>query len=540
MKKQILIIAAIAISNSLLAQKDSLNAVIQVENEYNPVVVKANKKNFTPRIETESENKPLDLIFSQEATPYSQFVSERNTNSLLPQQESQLPGYARLGYGNNNNIDIMAGYHFDISEKDKVRLLASMNGYSANIDGVIDDWDSRFFTTWISADYTHRFDNLSVGVETNINNKVFNYLQLLPDVTDKQNSGSYNIAVKAASETTGPLSYKANIGYTLNTRKYSAGLKERMSENHFNANGTVTYEFTDEKIRNIGANVAIDGFTYSDALNHNGSKYDNFALIRLNPFVNMRYNEWKVQLGLHLDMQTTGGAFIAIAPDCNIEGQISDKISLFASVTGGRTLNTFAGIEQLSPYWENIGQYTSTYKVADVTAGTRLTLEPVKASMYVGYAYIKDDMLATYYPDCNLYNIFVQATSRNYYIGGKFNYDHEGWLSTTADIRYDSWNCSGHSMMLLYKPSMTIDLNAEARIIEGLFANAGYTFTRYTKDDGYRIKNKNNLTAKIRYKFHEQFEAFLSGNNLLSSKYEAFPGYIAQGANVIAGVSVRF
>lgn len=540
MKKHFLIIAAIAISNSLSAQKDSLNAVIQVENEYNPVVVKANKKNFTPQIEISSEDKPLDLIFSQEASPYSQFVSERNTNNLLPQQESPLPGYARLGYGNNNNIDIMAGYHFNINEKDKVRLLASMNGYSANIDRVIGDWDSRFFTTWLSADYTHRFDELSVGVETNINNKVFNYLQLSPDVTDKQNSSSYNIAFKVASQTAGPLSYKGNIGYTLNTRKYSVGSKDRISENHFNANGTVAYEFTDENIRNIGINAAIDGFTYSDAFTPDGNKYDNFAMIRLNPFVNMRYNEWKVQLGVHLDMQTVGGAFLAIAPDCNIEGQISDKISLFASVTGGRTLNTFAGIEQLSPYWENAGQYTSTYKVADVTAGTRLTLDPVKTVLYVGYAYIKDDMLAASYPDCNLYNVFAQATSKNFYVGGKFNYDHEGWLSAAADIRYDAWTCSGHDMMLLYKPSMTIDLNAEARIIEGLSANAGYTFTRYTKDEGYRIKNKNNLTAKVRYKFHEQIEAFLAGENLLSSKYEAFPGYIAQGANVIAGVSVRF
>lgn len=542
MKRFFLIAIAFAVTNGISAQKDSLNAVIKVENEYNPVVVKANKQNFTPQIETRRDNKPLDLIFSQESSPYSQFVSERKTNELLPQQESHHPGYARLGYGSNNNIDAMLGYRFDISDNDKIRILASLNGYNTKIKNLNNEkWKSRFYTSWISADYMHRFETMSLGVESNIHKKTFNYQQLEQRGTNKQNNSSYNVTLKAISHLTGPFSYKGNIGYTYNNRAYTNGIKDGLSENHLSANGTIIYELTDKYIYNIGTEIALNSYTYNDALNIDGSDYDNLLSLQINPFTNIRYENWKIRLGAHVDMQSTGGAFLALAPDINIEGQISDKITLFTSATGGRTQNTFNILEQLSPYWDNIGQYKATYKIADIMAGTRLTVEPINASIYAGYAYTKNDLTATYsINNSNLYNPFTQGTSRNIYIGGQLEYDYDGWLKTSTNIRYDKWSSPNNDIVLNYKPVINIDINAEARICKELFANAGYTFTRYTKDNKHRIKNKNNLVAKLQYKFHEQFEAFIQGDNLLCSKYEIYPGYTAQGINFIIGASARF
>ena len=55
MKKNILAIAAIMLSCTLFAQTDSLRAVVNVNNEYNPVQIKVNKKNFTPNISNGSK-----------------------------------------------------------------------------------------------------------------------------------------------------------------------------------------------------------------------------------------------------------------------------------------------------------------------------------------------------------------------------------------------------------------------------------------------------------------------------------------------------
>lgn len=554
MKKEIILIAALLFSAGVSAQKDSLNAVIQVENDYNPVVVKANKHNFTPQIEMPKENTPLELVFSQEASPYRKFTGERNVKELLPKQESAHPGYARIGYGNNNNLDARFGYRLDVDEKDVINLFASTSGFNTKLDGFWNRWNSRIYDTWLTADYTHQFDYLTFGIEAGINNKVFNYQSidldnLRPLPTDKQHSNSYSVLFNVKSNLAGAFSYSAKAGYRLNTRKYSTGTGERISENHIMASGTVAYELPNDDIQKMGLSIDVDGFIYNDALKPEmGAKYEDYASIRLNPFMNFRFDDWKIKIGVHADMLTANGSFFAFAPDCSIEGAIGDDFILFATATGGRTLNTFATMEDVTPYWDYASglteQPTATYKIFDITAGGRIAFEPFSVNIYAGYAYTKDDLLCTNEILGNHQtNIFYQDNTRDLYVGGRLGYDYGGWLKFAADARYDYWNNSGHELLLLYKPEITVDLNAEARIFDGLYANIGYTFTRYTKSDDEpkgRISNKSDLHAKISYKFLNRFEAFALGNNLLGSDYQLYPGYFAQGANFVIGACVNF
>ena len=96
MKKIAIFTFATLFSAAAFAQKDTLNAVVKVENEYNPVIVKANKQSFTPQIEAIANSTPLNLIFSKKATPFERFISDRDLRNLLPKQEAAYNGYARL------------------------------------------------------------------------------------------------------------------------------------------------------------------------------------------------------------------------------------------------------------------------------------------------------------------------------------------------------------------------------------------------------------------------------------------------------------
>ena len=84
MKKSILLAAALVMSCAVFAQKDSLDAVIHVENAYTPVVTKATKKGFTPQSEESTAQAPLELDFSRTANPFKGFTSERDVKELLP------------------------------------------------------------------------------------------------------------------------------------------------------------------------------------------------------------------------------------------------------------------------------------------------------------------------------------------------------------------------------------------------------------------------------------------------------------------------
>lgn len=558
MKRYTILSAIMLAASNLFAQNDTIGAVIQVENNYAPVVVKATKMGFTPQIEIASDHAPLNLIFSQKGEPFKRFVSQRNVKEVLPTQEMCLPGYARLGYGTGNNLDLKAAYRFSFGKRDRLTLFASMDGYNTDIDYNDEEWRSRFYTTEINADYTHNFDNLTLGVEADIKNSVFNYMQpifyannlRMPETTDKQNCGSYALLVKAASNTMGALSYKAYAGFTINNRKYSASIAENIGETRLRAGGTVRYELAHENLYNLGANIDIDGFIHNSALKPEDGpgihdRYSDYALIRLNPFGNLRFGEWKGRLGIHADLVTANSPFLAVAPDIRIEGPLAQGISLYAAATGGRKAASFETLDILSPYWNyipGVKQPATVYNLCDISAGVRTTIGALYTNIYAGFSYTIDDLMPTADAKTSiLYTKFIQDNSRDIYIGIDAGYDFGGIVNVEGNIRYDRWGCSDNDDLLMYKPMLTAGIKARARIIEGLYANIGYTFTGYTSgNDDLKIEDKSYLEARISYRLHKQLNLFLQGNNLLDCEYELYPGCLAQGANAMVGASINF
>lgn len=558
MKRYTILSAIMLAASNLFAQNDTIGAVIQVENNYAPVVIKATKMGFTPQIEIASDHAPLNLIFSQKGEPFKRFVSQRNVKDVLPTQEMCLPGYARLGYGTGNNLDLKAAYRFSFGKRDRLTLFASMDGYNTDIDYNDEEWRSRFYTTEINADYTHNFDNLTLGVEADIKNSVFNYMQpifyannlRMPETTDKQNCGSYALLVKAASNTMGALSYKAYAGFTINNRKYSASIAENIGETRLRAGGTVRYELAHENLYNLGANIDIDGFIHNSALKPEDGpgihdRYSDYALIRLNPFGNLRFGEWKGRLGIHADLVTANSPFLAVAPDIRIEGPLAQGISLYAAATGGRKAASFETLDILSPYWNyipGIKQPATVYNLCDISAGVRTTIGALYTNIYAGFSYTIDDLMPTADAKTSiLYTKFIQENSRDIYIGIDAGYDFGGIVNIEGNIRYDRWGCSDNDDLLMYKPMLTAGIKARARIIEGLYANVGYTFTGYTSgNDDLKIEDKSYLEARISYRLHKQLNLFLQGNNLLDCEYELYPGCLAQGANAMVGASINF
>lgn len=549
MKKTALFTLAVLFGAATFAQKDTLNAVVKVENDYNPIIVKANKLNFTPQVEAIATGTPLNLIFSRKATPFERFISDRDLTNLLPKQEATYNGYARLGYGNRNNTDLKAAYRLDLGANDKLNMFASLTGYKCDIDALEgNEWASRLFDTWLAADYTHRFDKLTLGVQGSFNKNVFNYQPAfaLPNATDKQNSGSYNLSANVVSNLAGPLSYDANIGYSLNTRKYSDGKKEAANENQFTAGGSLTFEIDNEQLRNLGVKADVDAFTYSSYMKPQYNEYEDYVSVRLNPFMNFRFDDWKLRIGIHADLLTANGKKAAFAPDVKFEGPIAENMTFYATANGGNSLNTFATLGELSPYWcyrRGSAQFTPTYNVFDVETGIRMTFEPLAIYLYTGYDYQKYNLLPTIAynnPTGFIYTDFAQTDTRTYFLGGKLSYDYGGWITASADARYNKWKCDGEEQLLLFAPMLEANLKARARICEELYADLGYNYARFTKADGERIKDVHNLNMTVNYRFHKQFNAYIQGDNLLNRKYFSYAGYIARGANVLLGLEYNF
>lgn len=542
MKKNILLAAAmIAASCNILAQRDSLNAVISVENDYTPVVTKATKRTFTPSSEKNGTTRPLELEYSRNATPFRGFTSERDVKDLLPGQKKSSPGYARLGYGTGNNTDAVISYEQNISDNGKLRTIASHRGYNTKIDGIAGKWDSRMFSSWVNADYTHRFNGFTLGLNGEFGNNVFNYQKAL--ATDKQNNKRYKIAMEGTSLLSGPVNFTFNVGYSRSQYGYLLNSPDNFSENKFNIGALVKYEITDNLLHDINLGVDLNNYIYRGM---DGAK--NFLSADFNPYATVLGDNYRMKIGANINIATSFGSRMAIAPDFEIETTGYENFTMYGSIKGGRQANSIERLEQLSPYWFGFGQLKPSYTIADITAGIRIAREALSFNFYLGYSYTKDDLLsAAYYDEVidkygdpirgGIYSLMALENTGRVYVGTSVGYDYEGWLKASLAARYNRWKCSD-KYLIGTKPEAEIEFNIEARIIENLYTSLAYNFATYSYDAP--SKNKNEVNLRATYKLSDNFGAFVEGNNLLNQEYVKYAGYYEQGINVLLGVSATF
>ena len=549
MKKAILFISALALSGAATAQSGIKNAVVNVENDYTPEVIEVTKKNFTPEDNTDTNGEPILLIFSKEGKAYGGFTSETDIKDGMPQKEATMPGYIRLGYGLTNDIDAKAAYRLGVGKNGNLKAYAGFDGYKSNVNGLFSEWDSRLFKTTAGVGYTHRFKGLTLGIDGAFKNSTFNYQSSgypAPYLTDKQDGQSYKAAVSGASSLAGAFSYHFKGDFEHITRKYSWGKERRMGESRYGISGGIGYEMLK---CNLGLDLHLNAFTYSDILKEGERGYGNYMSIDADPYSMFIFGNTKLKIGLNINFVTNDKTAFAFAPDIDVESRIGERATFYGSITGCRTENSLAKLESLTPYWgftENgIERLEPTYKIADVKIGSRLSLEPVSIDINAGYAYTKDDLLETLQPmvtssSALIYVDFGQQDTHHAYANLLLGCDLRSWMKLSAGARYDFWSCSDKNLLIM-KPQVTVDANAEFRVIEHLTMRVGYNFTRYTNSETRgRIGNKNDLYARISYQMGKRLGAYIQGNNLLNCRYYEYAGYQTRGIRGSLGLTVNF
>ena len=551
MKKILLLISALTLSGTMHAQSDKKDAVVNVENGYTPVVIEVGKKNFTPSTDSKVEMQPVKAKYSTGGIVYNEFTSESDINDVLPKKESLFPGYARLGYGITNDIDAKVAYRYGVGKNGAVNAFASFDGFKCNVGGLFDKWNSRFFTNAVGVGYTHNFKSIVLNVDGKFSNNVFNYQSVDAEssFTNKQNSRNYMLAVGGTSSLSGAFSYTFKGDYEYVARSYTAGVKNGIGESRIGIGGSLGYDIYNKWMNGIGLDLNLDAFIYDRTLKNEYQGYGNYVSIDANPHASLMFGKWAVNAGINMNFVTKGTAVFAIAPDISIESWLHKHITVYGSITGGRENNSLAKLEKLAPYWgiadNNASRLKPTYRIADLNIGSRLSFKTISADIHAGYVYTKDDLLQVAAPQTVgafslIYSNFEQGNTHNIHVGARVGYNFRSWVKMAADARYDYWSC-GNKDLLIMKPQVTANFNAEARVIEHLTLQLGYNYTRYTKSETRgRISDKHDLYARLSYQITKRFGAYIQGSNLLNDKYYEFAGYEARGIRGTLGATVNF
>ena len=533
-----------ALSGAATAQSGIKNAVVNVENDYTPEVIEVTKKDFTPEDNIDTNGEPVLLIFSKEGKTFNGFTSETDIKEGMPQKETVMPGYIRLGYGLTNDVDAKAAYRLGVGKNGCLKAYAAFDGYKSKTNGVVTEWDSRLFKTTAGLGYTHRFKGLTLGVDGNFKNNIFNYQSTghpMPYLTDRQDGQGYKVAVGGASSLARAFSYHFKGDFEHITRKYSLGKMERMGESRYGIGGGIGYEMLKSS---MGLNIHLNAFTYNGILKGEESGYDNYMSIDATPYFTFKLGNWKLKTGVKMNFVTNEKEVFAIAPDIEAERNINGRTTLYGYITGGRRENSIARLESITPYWGFTGNGTErlkpTYNIVDAKIGSRLSLEPFSIDINAGYAYTKDDMIQVMeQKDGFVYSNFAQDNTHHAYANLLFGFDLRSWIKLSAGAGYDFWSCNNNNLLTM-KPQITVDANAEFRLIEHLTMRVGYNYTHYTKTDNGRMADKNDLHARLSYQINKRFGAYIQGNNLLNSKYYEYAGYMTRGIRGSLGMTVNF
>lgn len=557
-----IVLAFLPLSATYAQQDSTLNRTVVVENEYNPSIMDASKINVLPRIEEPAVVKK-GIEYATALRPVAAWTYE-NMSAIHREwpQDKARRGYVRAGYGNYGNVDVKAGYVWDPTESDRLRVAVSLDGMNGTLKKWNDeDWKSRFYTTDIRLAYRHQFAKATLRLGGGVTSRIFNYLNggeqndegiytsFLPTVTDKQHHtlGDFYIGVASRNEDL-PLQFSLQTGLKYFDIKYPTDrLESAGTEKIIHTLGDVWGRLNEEQ--RIGVQFQMDNLIYAA-----DSAMSNYTSLCLNPYYQWEGEDWKIRLGAHVDWQSGEHSGIDAAPDLHAEYRFADSYVLYLQAVGGRELNDYRRLAAFSPYWALTNSVASTYVPLNATLGWKAS--PVNGlwlHLFGGYRISNDELSGSSFMARNslFYTYFLQDNAKTAYGGAELKYGYKDLFDVSLKGTYYSWSTDSPSenLYLSTKPKLELDFRAEAKVFEGLNVHAGY---RYVQREDYVTRGTNgepvdsglgnisDLSVGATYRFWKDVAVFGRVNNLLNKQYYTDYGYPAQKLNVLFGLSCRF
>lgn len=509
-----------------------LNRMVVVEQEYNPEITDAAKVNVVPAVPPMETSKKA-VAYDWNVLPVTQLTGgNMAVYTALEKPEKSVPGTVSLGYGSHGNVEAVAAYRFRISEKDRVNLHAGLTGQDGKrkcMEENAGKWNSYFYQTTASADWTHLFRRMALDVAGNFGLSNFNFEPDWLHGKQKFTSGDFRVGLASADRDL-PVRFRATTGLLVFQRQHDVRF-DKAQENILRTTAEVTAPINEQQ--SVGLALQLDNIFYQH------SDFKNQTSLQLNPYFRWKNEDWDIHLGAHVDPAFGFGKKFRAALDVRIQGVVADSYVLYAQAQGGKRLNDFRRLEDVSPYGLLDRQVDATYEQINGAIGFRGS--PVAGwwfHLYAGYQDLKNDLIEGV--------AWQGQDTHNFYAGVETRYDYKDRFWMKARGVYRSWNTShGENVeedeaALLFKPAVEAGLEVGFRPITPLQIHVGYQYLSREKVAGEKLEDVNNLYLQGDFQVFPFMNIYARAYNLLNQNFQYHWGCQVMGMNFIGGVSFRF
>lgn len=328
-------------------------------------------------------------------------------------------------------------------------------------------------------------------------------------------------------------------------------------ENRIGATGFFSGKFAGTSSAGIRIDLSHQSYNHlgateygSSTLRHIGKTHN--TLLTLAPRYRFDVNEFKLDLGVNIDLAFNSGEVFHIAPDAQATWLPSDIVKVYIKARGGQHQNTLSSLFDITPYARPFTAMRNSQVIVDAEAGVTVgNWKGFYAEISFNYSITDNWLIAVTDPE--LSTTFTAVDMRGYKLRGALGYNYRNIIDVSASYEtapqkirhgYYQWADRAKTVVnadLCITPIKPLDINVgweyrggRATLFDGTAIGTGQDISLCS------LRSVNSLKAGAFYRITPQWSAFLRGENLLNRHYYLIGGLPGQGITGLAGVTYKF
>lgn len=569
--RNIFLIIALLLSASTFAQH---NEEVTIEGSYRPTVNKVDKILMNPEAPTPSFTLPSSDVHVMDVEHQFKLDLDKMTaltyKSKDEQQERAEKNFLMAAFGTRVSPVFLYRHNSNLTRR--LALGVGIQHYSSWL-GIKDYAPSGFMNNAVEIGLSgNAFGNMQVGGKVYYKNDVYHYYGVKTDewtgssaaldhAAPRQTYNTIGTHLGMASTTTrnGEFVHDAGLDYHYLFGKLDDGGKEHFAKLDYDLSRSNNWWGKKETPQKLGVAMSLQYGHTAFA----GNIGDDRLLLKLNPYLEMKDDFYRLRLGVRADVATTFESttdLITVHPD--VKGSLfvlDNTLEFYAGLNGGRKLISYSDLVSENPFVATRLNMEVTNVKLGFDGGIRTNImNTMDVHVGVRYRHTDNDLfyrqslapvtaLTVDYP----YNSFdlVYDETRTVSVLGNIRWLALDKLTVDLGMVYNKYTLA-NERHAWYRPSFEADLKLDYQFNDDLAFNANFLYQggRWAE----RVPTNTSLTYDVKlpdvidlalgadYKLKDRLTVFAKADNLFHRKYQLYLDYPVTGIELFAGLKMAF